>query len=188
MGRASSRKRERHEAARQEPFIRLDLRSALNVVCAATPSPTASHRLPTLTSAYLALLSRPRTGEVEATHAHLEELLEGALGLRTAEAGLPSAAGGGAGSMTSCRLMLEPKSQLAFGGSPPAHAGWVGSTGIGRGRRNVGEPSLDEFFGLRRTYRDELWDSQTRCGCHLTRRDRTGPGIPSHSAPCWALL
>lgn len=80
MGQASRRKRERREAARQQPFMRLDLGSALNVVCAATLSPTASHRLPTLTSAFLALLSRPRNGEVEATHDHLEEILEGGVG------------------------------------------------------------------------------------------------------------
>ena len=79
MGRASRRKRERREAARQEQFRRLELGSALNVVCAATLSPSASHRLPTLTSAYLALLSRSRNGEVEVTHDHLEELLEGGI-------------------------------------------------------------------------------------------------------------
>ena len=77
MGRASRRKRERREAARHEPFTRLELDSAISLVCAASLSPTASHRLPTLTSAFLELLHRDRHGEVTATQDHLDELLTG---------------------------------------------------------------------------------------------------------------
>jgi hypothetical protein len=77
LGRASRRKRERREAARQEPFTRLELASAMKVICAASISPTASHRLPSLTSAFLELLHRDRQGEVTATQDHLDELLVG---------------------------------------------------------------------------------------------------------------
>lgn len=77
MGKASRRKRERREAARHEPFTRLKLDSAIRLVCAASLSPTASHRLPTLTSAFLELLHRDRQGEVTATQDHLDELLTG---------------------------------------------------------------------------------------------------------------
>ena len=86
MGRASNRKKRRRAEVMSSPFpelARYDRASALAVLAAASVSPTAAHRQPSISVATAALHQRRRDGHTTVTPDDLPQLLAaGAKGLR----------------------------------------------------------------------------------------------------------